>query len=513
MYKLWMNGLIYSLNNENKTYSAMLTFNDKIIAVGSEKELIGINDSPVEIIDLKNHCVIPSFIDSHIHLIGHGDMLTKVDFSIYKEKRAVLNKIKEIAKQMSPSDWLIVEGWNEENFIDDPTKITKQDLDSLNLNVRVCAKRICRHCMTINSVGLNHLNIKSTDGIFYDEEQFKLLLQLEKRTKNSLKQSLYAAIDDLRKYGITEVHTEDLNYYGDALLTLEALEEVSKEKNFPMQLLVHHEAYSEIKSKNLKHFKNYSRIQLGAIKLFADGSLGAKTALLSHTYENENHQGEEVMSLDEIQEVIKVARKNHLPVAIHAIGDLAVQHVLTSIKKYPRTKETVGKDRLIHAQIINNHILTQYKDLDICVDLQPSFIGSDYPWLLNRIGKSRAAYAFAFKYMLNNGWGCSFSSDSPIDTVSPFEGIYYAVIREKNGVVYNADQCLSVLEAVKLYTQGAENSMQGEFKKGVLKAGNDANFLLLNKDIFKIKHEEITSLEVLATIFEGEFVYKKETVL
>ena len=99
MYKLWMNGLIYSLNDENTTYSAMLTFNDKIITLGYEKELIENIDSPVEIINLKNNCVIPSFIDSHIHLIGHGDMLTKVDFSIYKEKRAVLNKIKEIAKE------------------------------------------------------------------------------------------------------------------------------------------------------------------------------------------------------------------------------------------------------------------------------------------------------------------------------------------------------------------------------------------------------------------------------
>jgi predicted amidohydrolase YtcJ len=249
---------------------------------------------------------------------------------------------------------------------------------------------------------------------------------------------------------------------------------------------------------------NEQFIESGAMKIFADGALGGRTALLSHPYaDDQSTNGVLIHSLEELTNLVGKARKYDLPVAVHAIGDLAFEYVLRAIEKFP---VPAGKrDRLIHAQILRKDLIERAKHLSLILDI---------PWVIERIGKEKMKYHYAWKTLLEEGLHCAGGSDAPIEPADPLLGIHAAVTRtnpnDPDRKVYGEKQRLTVYEAVSLFTKGSAYAICHEHDRGLIKPGYTADFTVLDKDLFKISEHEILSVNVRITVVNEEKVYEKQ---
>ncbi|MFE8704175.1 amidohydrolase [Cytobacillus sp. FJAT-54145] len=529
MGTLWFGGPIYTLQEEGHKVEAVLTEGDKILQIGSKEEL---ETNYKEFIhlrrDLEGSTLLPGFVDSHMHLIGHGERLIRLNLSHFTSKDELLEAVKAYSKQFKPGEWIIGEGWNE-NLWDNPEPVNKDDLDRVAPEHPVILKRICRHAIAVNSLAMQRASIhRNTDcpdggviekdkqgnpvGIFKEQAQELILSVVPEVSEDYLKVAMQAAIKDAHRLGLTGGHTEDLNYYGGFWKTYNTFINVIEEEplRFRAHLLVHHEVSEDFKGAGGEFLKGNEWIEFGAFKAFADGALGGRTALLSHPYADDpSTNGVAIYSQEQLNDIVLKARKMNMPVAIHTIGDLAFDMALQAIEENPL--QGSGRDRLIHAQILRKDLIERAKNLPLILDIQPSFVASDFPWVIERIGHENMTYCYAWKTLLGENIPCAGGSDAPIESLDPLLGIYTAVTRSKvdGEEIYNANEALSVYEAVSLFTKGSAYAACHEHDRGEVKPGYFADFTILKQNIFSVPYNEIHLIEVDKTVVGGEIVYEK----
>lgn len=154
-----------------------------------------------------------------------------------------------------------------------------------------------------------------------------------------------------------------------------------------------------------------------------------------------------------------------------------MQSAILLLKSAERNRKASAQngrhDRLIHAQVLDNELIERAARMPIALDLQPHFVASDFPWVIDRLGKDRMKTAFAWKTLISKGILCAGGSDAPIEPVDPLLGIQSAVLRksshEQNGPSYNESECLPVYEAIKLYTEGSAGIIYKEKSRGKLR--------------------------------------------
>ena len=252
-------------------------------------------------------------------------------------------------------------------------------------------------------------------------------------------------------------------------------------------------------------------VRIGAIKLFADGALGGRTAHLSEPYQDDpNNVGNAMYDKEVLFQLIRNIRLQDMPVAIHTIGDQALIDVLDILDQFKPTKY---RDRLIHVSILNEHLIQRLKSPHRIVDLQPKFVSSDYPWIEDRLGKQRAGFAYPFKSLLDKGVISAGSSDAPIESLNPLLGIHAAVTRRKAGEThagYNAQEKLSMYEAFHLFTVGGAYATNEENLKGTLERGKLGDMTVLSHDPFRMENpDELLATETEMTVIGGEIRYQR----
>ncbi|MDQ0272110.1 amidohydrolase [Cytobacillus purgationiresistens] len=529
MGTLWYGGNIYTLQQENDRVEAIFTRGDTIIALGKEKELRERYDNELDsVVDLQGSTLLPGFVDSHMHLIGHGEKLIRLDLSMYHSKSSALSALKEYAQGFSPGEWIIGEGWND-NLWDEPMPILAHEIDEVVPDHPVILKRICRHAIAANTQALELAAIDrqticppggviekdekgNPNGLLKDQAQEILLNVVPAVSSAYMEKAMRAAIADAHKLGLTGGHTEDLNYYGGFDQTYQAFQNVVEKEGYKFRahLLVHHEVVEDMIHSNNHYLSGGNWIEFGAMKLFADGALGGRTALLSHTYADDpSVSGVAIFTQEQLDELILKARKYHMPVAIHVIGDLAFEMALHAIEKHPLTD--IGRDRLIHAQILRKELIERAKRLPLILDIQPRFVASDFPWVIDRIGEERMNYCYAWKTLLDEGIPCAGGSDAPIEPLNPLLGIHAAVTRtninDSDKTIYYKSQSLSVYEAVSLFTKGSAFAACHEHDRGMIQEGFAVDFTILKEDIFMMAHDHIPLISVDKTVIGGEVVF------
>ncbi|WP_442595492.1 amidohydrolase [Neobacillus sp. D3-1R] len=528
--KLWFGGSIYTLQNEKHTVEAVLTKDDYIVAIGKKKDLEErYHREIIDRIDLNGATMLPGFVDSHLHLIGYGETLIRLDLSGFTTKKDVLAAVKDYAKSFTEGEWIIGDGWNE-NLWDDATAITRLELDEIISDSPVILKRICRHALVANSKALELAEITvdtktpaggvievgsngELTGLLKDQAQELLLKVVPNVTKQYLEKSMTAAIKGAHQLGLTGGHTEDLNYYSGFHPTYETFEKVIKEKGnkFRAHLLVHHGVVDEMNEAGYSSFTGDTSIEFGAMKIFADGALGGRTALLSFPYADDpTTNGVAIFTKEQLNDLVAKARRLNMPVAIHTIGDLAFDYALSAIEQNPVTK---GRDRIIHAQILNKDLIERAKNQSsLILDLQPRFLASDFPWVIERIGSDKMEFCYAWKTLIDAGIPCAGGSDAPIEPLNPLLGIHAAVTRtnhdDPNQTVYGQKEKLTVYEAVSLFTKGSAYAICHEHNRGMIQEGFLADFTILEEDIFTVLQEKIANLKVKMTVIGGDIVYQ-----
>ncbi|SDB94334.1 hypothetical protein SAMN05421734_10353 [Pelagirhabdus alkalitolerans] len=532
MGTLWYNGVFYTMRDENETTEAIFTESGVVVDIGNYKSLKDRYGKRVKTeMNMNGDTVFPGFVDSHLHIIGQGEKLDHLDLSDCTSREEVLRRIKLKVDELKPGQWLFGEGWNDNQW-EDQRVIDRDELDQLTAEHPIILTRICRHAIVANSKAISMSGIdaqtkdpqggkivrdhkKRMTGYFLDSAQDMIKQAVPDRTVSELKQLIRYAVDHMLSLGLVGGHSEDLAYYGKNSFqnVSQAYAETLNEHNrlFRAHLLVHHDVVDDyLAAFDQKTIVASEYVEYGAMKIFSDGALGGRTAWLYQPYSDDSgNTGLNMHTHEDLKQLIMKARKHNLPVAVHTIGDRAIETVIDLLKQYPLA--TGGRDRLIHAVLVNESIVQKLKSIDVTLDIQPTFVSSDFPWVIDRLGEDRVNNAYVWKRFLEEGIACAAGSDAPIETVNPLSGIQAFVERRStiDGVAYTKDERINVFQAISLYTNGSAYAIGKEKERGYILPGYTADFTVLNNNPFDVEPSEIEQIPVNQTIINERIVFSR----
>ena len=536
--KLFINGEIYSMKKEGEKFQSLGVKDGKITFLGTDEEAKNVTSK--ELIDLKGKMMIPGMADAHLHLYAYCQNLTFVDLSKVHNINEMINLMKEKVKNVKKGDW--VKGvnfdqskWKENRFP------TLEEMDSISKDNPVIIKRCCLHAVVANSKALKIAGIgknyqAGSGGIVeLDKDGMPNGILREQSTKvfddilpdplkdiEVQKKIMQDVLNDMSSKGITTIHTyaakiwqynEDINIYKN----------FEKEGKLPLRVTVCIDELFEPEILTKEKLNNpYRKVQLGAYKIFSDGSMGSRSAALKKPYSDDpQNSGFMLFTQEELNNKILTGYEHGLQPAIHAIGDRALDMTLAAIEYTLKTTKEKGMTdeeqknrlpfRIIHVQMIDGDLLERMKKLPLVLDIQPIFLCTDLHWIEDRIGKERLKGSFALKTMEKAGLIQTGGSDCPVETYEPLKGIYAAVTRQDmEGYPIEGflpEERLSVYEALCMYTKNVHYATGQESVLGTLEIGKFADLTVLEKNLFKIEKKEIKDVKVEQTYVAGNCVF------
>ncbi len=487
---LWKNAIIHTLEDEFITHHQMAT--DQGLIIGFDDEIKNLKFD--QEIDLNQNHVYPGFVDSHMHLLGYGKKLSIPTLENVFNKNEIL---KEIKKHVDLKAYYF-EGYH-------PTSITKEDLNLIKHDGPLILRHSDYHSVTVNDYVLKVFDIESDTGFVTEEYSDLIIKKYSSYKKEELIKLLNNSIKSLYRYGITGGHSDDLSYYNSFSETLDVFKTVLKDVPFRAHLLMHYKIIDEYLNSNLNFLDQTDFLQLGAVKIFYDGTFTSRTALLHHPYQDESNQGMRMFSSKELLDLIKHLRAHDLPLAIHVIGDLGLNEVVKLLKTYPPKKGL--HDRIIHASLADMKTMLMMKDMPIILDVQPQFITSDIPGYLS-IFSQKPEFIYPFNSYMKNGITLCGSSDAPIEIPNPLLGMHVSIFRRlKDGSIFDPSEKISRFEALNLYTSYA-NIPTYKQNRGFIKKGYIADFSILAKDILTMNEASFFEDLIKMTVIDEKIVYQ-----
>lgn len=537
MKKLFYNATFHTMDN-GKIARNILVEGDRILAVDCDPAACA-EDPGCRRIDLGGRTVLPGFHDSHQHFLCYAIDKEKIDFyhakSISDMRDMTRRYIDE--RRIPKGQWIQGGGWNE-NFFDVKKVPTRQQLDEMAPDNPLIFTRACCSTAVANTAALRLAGIFDDPphmddgeivldsrgvptGLLNERARFYVYSIIPNISKNEVKQLILDYQEDLLKTGLTTVQTDDFKLW-DATFKdiLEAYKELEREGRlkvrFIQQLrLIDHRELDEYLALGIRPYEGSEMFRTGTFKLLPDGSLGGKTAALLEHYEGEpGNKGILTYTREQLYSLLEKAHRNGLQLAMHAIGDGAMDLVLSCYQelqeKYPREDP---RFRIIHCQITNEDILDRFAAQNVIADIQPLFIKADMEVAEQLIGKERLRTSYNWKTMLKKGVHISGSSDAPVESFDPRLAIYCAVtsknLEGKPEDGWMPEQRLTREEAIALYTTGAAYTCYEESIKGMLRQGYLADFLVMPEDIMNVPEDRIQTLDVEEVWVGGEKVYTK----
>ena len=529
------NALIYTVDEKLPYASSIAILGNKIYKVGENEEILKLKTDKTLLIDCKQKMILPGFNDSHLHLFQTGQLLSWVDLVKSKSIDEVISRTKEYIKNNPNKFYIIGYGWNQDLFIDENRFITKDDLDKVSTDLPIMLYRACGHILVANSKAIELANLDefkiinggsySIDSGIFKENAIDLVTKIiPPLTVEEIKEYILKAMKHFNKFGVTSVQSDDFSPISSIGYnnTMKAYLELEKEKKISVRI------YEQSLLPNINILKDFiddgyhtgwgsNLFKIGPLKLIADGSLGARTAALRNPYNDDpTTLGILTYSDDDLYNLIEYAHLNNMQIAIHGIGDKAIEQILNQyekvLKKYPKHNHRHG---VVHVQITDEELLNRFKELNIIAYVQPIFIDYDHTIVYDRVGEKLANTSYAFNTMINKGIKVSIGTDSPIESVNPFNNIYCAITRSSieglpiNG--YNINEKMSIENAIKYYTTESAYASFEENIKGKIKDNYLADLILIDRNIIKSRPLKLLNTQVLMTIMDGKIVYNKFT--
>jgi len=536
MKTVFINGKIYTVNEKQPFAEAVIIEGSKIVFVGSNEEAKKLIDESTKIIDLGGKLMLPGFNDSHLHFISGGNYLLGINLRPAHSKAEFVQIIKDYVKDRKDSSknvnrWITGGRWDHEQWKD---KIlpTKELIDSVTGNIPVFVSRIDGHMGLANSRAIQLAGItkdtpdpeggliildKETGeptGILKDnamELVFKIIpnSSLEENVEDALR-----SIEEAGKLGITSV--QDMTQPGE----LEAYMKILKEGKLTCRIysITPINKYEDLVNSGITAGCDEAIIKRGALKGYADGSLGASTAWFFEHYAQDTTTfglPMDIVTNGNLKKWVLDADKNHLQICVHAIGDRANAFMLNLYEEIK--KENPGWDRrfrIEHAQHLRESDIPRFSTIGVIASVQPYHCIDDGVWAEKRIGPERIHFTHVYKSLLDNNVKVAFGTDFPVAPLNPLLGIYAAVTRRtvdgNNPEGWIPEQKISVEDAIKCYTLNPAYASFDENKKGSIEVGKLADLVVLSDDILSIDPVKIKDVTVKMTVFDGEMIFNKE---
>ncbi|NLG81338.1 MAG: amidohydrolase [Bacilli bacterium] len=521
------NGKIYTLDNK-QIVQAVKIKRDRIIKTGTNSEILSMKEPNELVIDLRNKTVLPGFNDSHMHLYGFGKHLDTVNLLKVTSVSDIIEEGRKFIEERNipPYQWIQGRGWNQDYFQDNKRYPTKADLDKISTNHPIIFYRVCGHIAVVNSKALEVCNInentKQVDGgefnyelgIFQEKALNLITDKIPKPTVTEIKATLIKALTYANSKGLTSIQSDDLSHAGSFKDVLQAYHELHDEEKLTCriyeQCLLSKSELATFLDLGYKTGVGDYLFKIGPLKILSDGTLGARTAALRKPYnDNPNTKGMLCYAETELEDFLHYAHENGMQIAIHCIGDYALDVVLKSFAKLPRLENR--RHGIVHCQITDYELIERMKKFHLCAYIQPIFLNYDLHIVEDRVGKTLATTSYAFKTLLNQGIYIALGTDCPVELINPLPNIYCAVTRSdlegfpKYG--WNPQEKLSTFEAVYAYTMGSAYTEFQESIKGSITENKLADLVVLAEDLFNVSEHDIKDIEVLMTIMGGEIVY------
>ncbi len=537
MEKILYNAKVYTANNKDDFVEAVYIKGNKIEKVGNNEEILSLKSEATDLIDLEGKLVVPGFNDSHLHYLNCSENKKNVDLRGVKSIEEIIERFKKHIEKYKLAEGEIIEGigWNQDFFTEGEKRFpNKDDLDKISDKHLIITTRACYHIMAVNSKTLEAAGVDKSvkqveggevyldkdgnpTGVFSEEARNYIKVLKQKPSKEDIKETLKLAIGDLHSQGITSIQTDDIQENIEEVLGGYKLLEDEGGLNirvYQQCLLQSKELLDKFLSLGYRTGQGTNRFKIGPLKLLTDGSLGARTAYLSEPYLGTDTCGIPVFTNEELNYLVRTAHKNNMQIAIHAIGDRAIDEAIESLelalKEDPKDDHRHG---IVHFQITTNELMDRLKAIDGVAYVQPIFLDYDWKMVRERVKPELEKTSYNWRTMLDKGIKTAFSSDSPVEPFSVIQGIYHGVTRKgkegepKEG--WLSDQKISMKEAIRGFTiDGAYISFEEDIK-GSIEEGKLADIVVLSQDLFEIPEDKILDTKVDMTIFDGEVVYER----
>lgn len=521
----FIHGKIYTMEEEGSQISAFSVLDGKIVAVGSSEEIAQIPSKKT--VDLHQQVVIPGLQDTHCHVSEFAEGSKKVNLSAARCFQDIIDTLSEEVKKIQPGDWLIADQVDTARLAEHkiPDRFV---LDQASKTVPIFMSSIYLHDFLCNTAALEALHLDAT----FDRPEKKFMQVDEEgnptgwmrehgmlpyinsirpsvlKTEKENLDALEEALQGFAAKGVTTVHTYD-GFDNSRCDDCQMYQLLEQKDRLPIRVIINKQGGTTNSLGAISGLGD-GKVTYGAVKLFADGSFAQQSAYLRKPYKGTtNWFGIPICTDQEMEEKIANVYLKGNDVAIHVIGDGAVEQVLQAIEKVydPARKQQF---RLIHVSFSTPDQWKRMAQYPIVLDMQPVFIPNMALSVQASLEEERSQYVLPFHSLLAQGLIVTGGDDAPICNSNPFVNMQYAVTRQitlEKEEQFNKQECVTCFQALSMFTKNAAYAAHEEQIKGTLERGKLADFVVIDRDIFTIDLHLLHETQVQATYVGGSKVY------
>jgi len=527
---LYRDGRIYTNDATAPWAEAMLVRGEEILAIGDDDEVGALADKGAKVVDLEKHFVMPGFNDAHVHLGSAGEDFLAVRLFGAPSVAELQKRLAEAVAAHQPGEWITGSGWDHTLWPDKKFP-RRQQLDEVSPKNPAILTHVSGHVAVANSLALELAGIsKDTPnpsggeiekddqgqptGMLKEGAAMRLVeSKIPSATAEQRRRGIELALADVAKYGVTSVQD---NSAWDDFLTYRALRSEGRLTVRITEWLPFPAPLEKLEEMRREGGTTDPWLRTGALKMVTDGALGSRTAAMLAPYSDDpKTSGIMTMEPEKLRELAVERDKAGFQLNFHAIGDRANQVALDVFEAAAKANGPRDRrDRVEHAQVVAPADFPRFARLQVIASMQPSHETTDMRWAEQRLGPERAKGAYAWATMKKFGVRLAFGTDYDVEPISPFRGLYACVTRELPGGGpqggWQPQEKISLEDCIRAYTSGSAYGEFMEGKKGELKAGEFADFIVLSNDLTKIDPREYTKTSVLRTVVGGRTVYSAQ---
>lgn len=532
---VFKNGNIYTVNDARPKAEAVAIKGDRILFVGSNRDAQKYVDKNTRVIDLGGKTMLPGMTDAHHHLSGVGFREMTLNLEGVTSLEDFLAKVKARVDQKQRGEWVTGRGWIE-TFWTPPVFPTRWDLDKIAPNNPVFLDRADGHGAVANSAGLKLAGIDRNtpslfggeiskdkqsgepNGMLLDAAQDLVQRHIPGTTVEEAERAIVLGVK--RDIGLGWTQVQDP---GGSYAEVEMFKKLHDEGKIKLRIYKAlsapgKEAQRLLRDGPIIGADDY-HLTVRTLKLYADGSLGSRSAALLQPYSDKpDTSGFLTIKEEELQPLLQEALRRGIQIETHAIGDRGNRFILDQYEKamnaVPKSewKIKAPRWRVEHSQIVNPADIPRFAKLGVIPSMQPSHAIGDLHFAPKRLGIARLAGAYAWQSFIKAGSIVPGGSDAPVERGEPMIEFYAAVARKDmkgfSGEGWHPEEAVTREQALKMFTAWPAYAAFEEKLRGSIEPGKLADFTILSADIMEIPEMEILKTRCLMTVIGGEIVYE-----
>lgn len=541
MRSIFHNAKIYVDKGDYR--QAVLVEDGIVVQVGSDADILPLAKPEDAVYDCGGRTLVPGFNDSHMHFMQLGETLNQAQIDGVRSIDEMIDVCRKFMADHPErvKNGLHAIGWNQDLFTDGDRLPDRHDLDKISTDIPIVLERVCGHIVSTNTKLIEMLGLDGNspqypngefllgsdgypNGIFKGNACNVAKDLIPDFTMEERREMILSTMEYVVSLGLTSIQSNDVGTtFMDGPAAFKLFHDIY-DAGLGLLRYRHQVCFNDIdefkKFLTIGEYRcgNYpedSWLTLGPLKLFKDGSLGARTALMKHGYvgDSDNH-GLEWTSQEDMDAFCRLAKEHGMQVITHAIGDAAVEKTIDSYEKAFVDGENKLRHAVNHCQITDAALIDRIVDKGILVFAQPIFIDYDMNIVEPLCGKELADTSYAFGTLLKRGARIAYGTDCPVETCNPLMNLYMAVTRcnheGKPEGGFHPWEKVDVESAVDAYTVGSAYAEFAEEHKGRIKPGFYADMVLLDDDIFTIDPMRIKDVSPVMTVIGGKIVYRKD---